>query len=308
MELITMGSQVRENYLKGLFDLGDQCLIEIQGKDARPFLNGILTNNIVSLKSNSGCYALFCTPKGKVLADLFCYSIDDRFIINCRKDLKAKILELLRRYIVIQKVEINDVSEEWGGVLILDSHIESTQKDFTYEVVEWEGRSVRKIYKHTWGYSGYEWWSKEPIKEDLKKKLNILEMSPQTQEILRIESLTPSYGIDFNENTLPQEANLMSSLNFEKGCYVGQETIARLQNLGHVNKRLVLLKVETNAPVQAGTKILSHQDSQEIGVVTSSCISPKYSGVIAMGYVRYANLGDLEFKINEKKATLLNPK
>ncbi len=279
----------------GWIDLSDHCLIEIQGVEARQFLNGILTNAIKTLLHGKGCYTCLCTPKGKILADLFCYATDTQFKLECYQNLKDKILELLRRYIIIQKVHLQDMSQEWGGVGVLGLKSPSfVQKHFpSFSHTSHLGHSwisnVWVIYKPQWGYSCFEFWMKKDLLSSFREKMSLPLISKEDQEVLRVESKTPLYGVDMSENTIPQEANLHEALNFKKGCYIGQETIARLQNLGHVNKQLVLLKIDGNEEVPKESKIVTLQ-GEEIGHVTSQCLSDKYKSRIALGYIKYAYL------------------
>lgn len=294
----------------GLLDLSKRCLIEVRGAEARVFLNSILTQDIKTLAIGTGGYTCFCTPKGKILADFFCYALEDHFKLECHQDLKNKILELLSRYILIQKVSLQDLSQEWGGVGVLGSESPSIiQKHFPG--VSWVApmshekiSDIWMIYKLQWGYPCFEFWMKQEYLSSFQKKLALPVISNEEQEIFRVESKTPLYGVDMNENTIPQEANLFHALNFQKGCYIGQETIARLQNLGHVNKQLVLLKIEGHEEVPKESKIITYA-SEEVGIITSQCFSPKYKSQIALGYIRYAHLGEKEFKINHKSAKIL---
>ncbi len=333
----------------GLLNLfSDTCLISVEGSDSRSFLNGLLTNNIKTLQKGMGCYTCVCSPKGKILADLFCYAVSDSFfILESRRELKNKILDLLKKYALNQKIKIREGAFHpeagnlafWGGRGILGTQAHSWfQKvypgcllptDLSHEhfvppdqnTEEPKGVWIKR--KNMWGYPCYEIWRDctlewnwegewphqqvNPIEPE--KYLSNLEdpsllISKSTQEILRIESKTPLYGVDMDENTIPQEANLFHALNFKKGCYVGQETIARLQNLGHVNKQLVLLKIEGNEEVPKESKIIT-QEGKEIGFITSQCFSPKYKSRIALGYIRYAHLGEKEFKIGQRSAKIL---
>lgn len=152
-----------------------------------------------------------------------------------------------------------------------------------------------KIYKIWWELPWIEIWSQKEIKIDLPK------IPCDVQEILRIESKTPLLGIDMNEETIPQEAGLKNALHFNKGCYMGQETITRLQHRGHVGKELALLKLNTNTLPARGEKIFSEK-GEESGWVTSSCHSLKYNSVIAMGYLRYAFLKEMAFHIANSSA------
>jgi folate-binding protein YgfZ len=102
--------------------------------------------------------------------------------------------------------------------------------------------------------------------------------------ILRLESGTPEYGLDIDDSNLPQEVDRDArAISFTKGCYLGQETICRIRDLGHANRKLAGLRIEgTNAPAP-GSRVL--RDSQEIGRVTSSAVSPRL-GVLALAYLR----------------------
>ena len=294
----------------GLLDLSDRCVTQVFGSDSRLFLNRILTQDIQTLSLGKGSYACLCTPKGKILADLFCYADQDDFKIECHQNLKDKILDLLRRYIFIQKVSLQDLSQEWGGVGVLGQESPSFVRTyFPHFSVEapFSHKSILDVwivYKSQWGYPCFEFWMKKENLVSFQKKLDAPFISKEDQEILRIESKTPLYGVDMDETTIPQEAHLFHALNFKKGCYIGQETIARLQNLGHVNKQLVLLKIDEKEEVSKGSKIFTQQ-GEEIGFITSQCFSPKYQCVIALGYIRYAHFEEKEFKIGKNLAKIL---
>lgn len=320
-----MPSQVRDEYQSAIqkaayFDL--PCSrIEIVGKDSRDFLNRVLTNHIKRLENKMGCYSCLCTSKGKILVDLYCYACKDYFVIDCDEGLKQKLIENLTRYIIFEDVMLKDVSKGWGGVMVIGpkSVVEindilplATLPDVDLSIqnimdpphILYITDSYWIIHKPLWGLNGYEIWVEQGGIKNLKRRLHIEELSEQTQEILRIESATPQYGLDMDEFNIPQEAQLMHALNFEKGCYVGQETIARLQNLGHVNKRLVLLRVKAEILPKPKTAIFT-LDHKEAGWTTSSSYSPKYKSLISLGYIKYAFKDMKDFTINDKRAEVI---
>ncbi len=297
-----------------LIDLKDRAYIDVKGADARKFLNGILTNNIQALQGATGCYSCLCTPKGKMTADLYCYTCEDYFGIDCAVVLKTTVLETLKKYIIFQKVEVVDQSEKWGAVGVIGpkaveflapKFLKLPQKEFGYEFVEWHHFKIWVLRKTMWGLPAYELWVSRKDLGELKVKLNLPELDSETKEILRIESATPLFGVDMDENTIPQEANLYSALNFNKGCYVGQEIIARLEHRGHVGKKLVQLKLSGTTLPKKGEKIFS-TEGQEIGQVTSSCLSPKFQSALALGYIRYASLDLTEVNIVNQIGTLIS--
>lgn len=296
-----------------LLDLSDRVYLDVKGPDSKKFLNGILTNNIQALKGATGCYSCLCTPKGKMIADLYCYTCGDYFGIDCSAALKPIILETLKKYIIFQKVELVDQSEKWGAVgvigpkavdFIKSKRIKIPEKEFEYCEATFDGLSMWVIRKKIWGLDGLELWCHREQLEKLKKSLNLPALNKETQEILRIESATPLFGVDMDQNTIPQEAGLYNALNFNKGCYVGQEIIARLEHRGHVGKKLVQIKIDSEKPPAAGEKILS-PDGQEIGHITSSCFSPKFGSALALGYIRHAFLIQTDAKVADKVATII---
>lgn len=294
----------------------DLSWIEVKGPDARKFLNGLLTNDINPLQDKAGCYSLMLTPKGKIIADLFCYPCEDHFGIVCEGRLKETILNHLKKYIVFQKVEVVDESEKWGALSVLGPEVlEPAWGDpTTCRRAEcplcghgrwWGDLQIHAIPKNQWGLPCHELWTHREKIPDLKAKLNLPALTKDIQETLRIESGTPLFGVDFDETTIPQEANLYPALSFTKGCYVGQEIVARLEHRGHVSKQLRQFHLTGKTPPSPKEKIFS-PDDQEIGFVTSSCFSDRYNTPLALGYLRYGFHNLPEVKIGQAKVKVQN--
>ena len=215
--------------------------IKVTGSDARSFLNRILTNDILHLKTGERNYNCLCSNKGKILADLYCEAEEKGFLLFFDASLTHKILDCIQKYIIADDVEVRE-----------------------------EGAD------------------------------STTEPSPAE----RIEQFIPKYGIDFDENNIPQEAGLHHALNFEKGCYVGQETIARLHFRGHVNKFLCQFIITGQTVPEPQSKILN-KEKIEIGFVTSSAWSPLYKSPVALGYLKYAYKDETEFWITSNMAKRL---
>jgi len=286
--------------------------IEVKGADAKKFLNGLLTNDINKLQGKSGCYALLLTPKGKIIADCFCYTCGDTFGIDCEQSLKPVILEHLKKYIVFQKVELSDQGGDWQALGVIGPKAkeflsmqlkELPTTEYTYLETVFGEIKLWVILKNRWGLPCYELWVKKSQATELKNKLNFPEISHEAQEILRIESGTPLFSIDFDQNSLPQEACLDEALSFDKGCYVGQEIVARLEHRGHVGKQLVQLFIEGNNPPTRGEKIFS-DDGKEIGRITSSIFSPTDKKSVSLGIISYASLNLTEVMAGDLKAQI----
>lgn len=274
----------------------DLCWIEIKGPDAQKFLNSVLTNDIRKL-APTGCYTLLLTPKGKIIADAVCYPCEDWFGLVCETKLKDAVITNLKKYILFQqKVEIKDNNGKWRTFGLIGPNARAAGEPLKAKDV-WVIPAVR------WGLPYAEVWARPKYYAWLKKKANAPALDTDAREVLRIESGTPAFGKDFDENTIPQEACLYHALSFDKGCYVGQEIVARLEHRGHVGKQLVQIFLESQTPPQPGEKIFSKAGT-EIGWVTSACFSPKNKKVVVLGYLRYAFLKETEGRIGASPAQI----
>lgn len=260
-----------------LIDLSHRSRLEVEGPEAKTFLNGIVTCDVKKLK-NSCSYALHLTHRGKIIFDFFLQESGGIYIIDVDPSIKENLFQTFQKYIVFQKVRILDMSADWGALAVIGDNPIPPQEE----------KGLLVFDKSLWGYPSREIWGPRNRIVALKNQLQLPELSPEAQEVLRIESATPKFGVDFGTETIPQEANLYNALSFDKGCYVGQEIVARLKHRGHVAKQLVLLATEEL--LKPGDKIFAAEAQKEIGQVTSSVLSTKYNSPIALAYLKYSAL------------------
>jgi len=208
------------------------------------------------------------TTKGKMQADLVVYCDQDRLLLELDPPLKDKIAQALRTHMVVDDVELlEDEGEEWG-VYGDEAFPDLDLRDYGF--VMRDGARVARTPEL--GVRGFHVFGPRPAGEL---------MSEDEAEVLRVEAGRPLYGKDMGEDRLPIEAGIPDAVSFTKGCYLGQEVIARATNLGHINKKLVGLRL--SAPVEPGAR-LSAPSRPDAGVVTSSVVSPRL-GPIALAYV-----------------------
>jgi folate-binding protein YgfZ len=241
----------------------------LTGPDRVRFLHGMVTNDVAGLQAGQGCHAAMLTPKGKMQADLVIYCDENQLLLELDAPLRDKVKQALTAHMVVDDVELVDVtdeSEEWGvyGEVFPDLDLPD------YHFVMRDGARIAKTPEL--GIRGFHLFGPRPAGEVL---------SEEEAEILRVEAGRPLYGKDMGEDRLPIEAGIPDAVSFTKGCYLGQEVIARATNLGHINKKLMGLRLE--APVEVGTK-LSAPSKPDAGVVTSAVVSPRL-GPIALAYV-----------------------
>ncbi|MBX7148608.1 hypothetical protein K1X76_05935 [bacterium] len=229
---------------------------EVKGDKAATFLHGQLTNSIKTLKNGECNYNLLLTLKGKVLADLYVYKKEDKFYFSCAPQAEPIIITHLKKMAPLSRVELIPYPTCVFHVLGANKAGVSFKTDRL-------------------GIEGYDVW-------DLDKPEGEI-IPPETQECIRIENKITRWGIDFNDENLPQEALLDRALHFNKGCYLGQEIIARLHYKGHVNKIIGLLKSDTE--MKKGDEI--YYEKKAIGKITSSVYSKNYKSWMALGYLPY---------------------
>jgi glycine cleavage system T protein len=285
----------------GLLDFSNAMLLEVSGGDRIRFLNGMLTNDIKSLQPGQGCYTTMLTSQGRIVADMQVYCREGALLLTAGAVLREKLPQALKKYIIADQVELADCSESQGILSLQGPHasellsrLVSTnlpQETFGHAASEILGTPVH-LCRHRRGCSdGYDLvFPQERLAESWSAILEagvVLGIRPVGWEAFntkRIEAGIPLYGIDMDENQLPLEAGLLSAISFTKGCYIGQEIVARVTYRGQVNWRLSGLLLPDSVPLASGTSV--QKDGREVGWVTSSTYSPALSRAIAIGYLR----------------------
>jgi folate-binding protein YgfZ len=286
----------------GIADRSNRGRISVFGEDRVAFLQALFTND-VNRPSGEGVYGFFLTPKGRIVSDARIYVLSDRVLLDVEPAQREAVLGYLDRYHFTEKVEFEDVTGAtvclglYGPRVPVLFEILSGGNPLPAESKAFEFRSgeatVVAIGNGVTGEPGAEFFLPKEAAEAFVDKLLALQAKPvglQAIEVARTEAGVPRFGIEMNENTIPLEAGLGPvGISFTKGCYVGQEVIARIDARGEPAKRLAGFSVDGPLPA-AGTPI--RQGDREIGFVTSAIVSPSLRGrPIAMGYV-HKNVAD----------------
>ncbi len=285
----------KAGYFRDDFNAG----FEISGKDAVPYLQGMVSNDVQSLKPGQGCYAACLTAVGKMISDLWVYRYEEGVFVILPKSQKKKIMDHLDQFVFIEEVSFKDLEEETDLFFLQGPLSGKLIEEVTGEKIMWapnshrsflwKGVPIRMVHISTTGEEGFGLLipkhATTGFLQELVKKgdsYGLRQIGPETVEVLRIEAGLPRFGIDMNESTIPLEAGLSHAVSYTKGCYVGQEVIARATHIGHVNKALTGLKVE--GPASAGDKMI--ENGNEIGHLTSACYSPVLASFAALATVR----------------------
>ncbi len=258
----------------GVISLNNWSQVQLTGKDRTSFLHNMCTNDIRRLEPGQSCEA-FCTDvKGKILAHVLVVAEADRLQLVTVPGQAERILTHLNRYIIREDVQLADVTADFAwSYLIGPRASEGATKSEALRIESkqlWPGGSlVRNSSKET---------------TSLGSLRNVDTNSP-AWTALRVESCWPLFGTDFDESYLPQEINRdRQAISFTKGCYLGQETIARIDALGHVNKKLALVRFSGSEVPTVGSKLF--QGDSEVGTITTSTWSPQLAAPAALAVVR----------------------
>lgn len=287
----------------GLIDRSHRGRLTLAGKDAAKALGGLVTNHVEALAPGQGQYAAALTAKGKIVADVRIFMREDSFLVDAPVRAADAWLAMVRKFINPRLAKHEDVtattrcigvfgprarqhiSEVTGinastlGVLPLHSHITATVDDAPVMVAH-----VPDI-----GVEGFDIFLPAESFDGLWKALLYVGAAPvglEAWDIARVEAGRPEWGIDIDDSTIPQEANLdeLHAVSYTKGCYVGQEVVARVHFRGHVNRVLRGLRLADGKLPELRAQLLDHTD-KIVGDVRSAVESPRL-GAIALGMVR----------------------
>jgi len=273
------------------------------GEKSADALNGLLTNDVGTLASGQGLYAAALTPKGKVIADLRVLRLEHDFLVDVSPRARDGWTSVVRKYV---NPRLSKYSDETDTQRVLG--LFGTQARYVAEEVTGIGHSALGIllpYAHVtiqrdgvdvlvmrspdFGVEGYELFVPGDSFDrfwELATKAHATPAGVAVTEIARVEAGRPEWGVDMDDNTIPQEANLeeLAAISYTKGCYTGQEVVARVHFRGHVNRTLRGLRAPgTHGP--APKAALLDAEGKVVGEVRSSVTSPRL-GAIALGMVR----------------------
>ncbi len=269
-------------------ELGERGLIRVTGGDRVRFLNGMVTADVSSLGTGSACHSLQLDRKGHILAELWVLVLDDAMLLDSAPETESALLEALEKHLIADDVELRGVSG-WDQIGIEGPDAAAAIEAEIARVPE-PGCFERDASGRIWiaGGSlgeGARVLGERAAIEELRHALQLPGLSGEACEVLRIDAFRPAHVIDFGQRNFPQEARLEASVSFTKGCYIGQEIVARIESRGAVNRFLVKLRPEL--PVAAGAEVRS--DGVAVGRITSSASSGA-TGPIALGYLRKSHV------------------
>ncbi|HVC18804.1 MAG TPA: glycine cleavage T C-terminal barrel domain-containing protein [Vicinamibacterales bacterium] len=292
----------------GLFDRTARGRLLVSGGDRAAFLHGILTNDIAALAPGQGCYAMYLTVQGRVIADMDVLNTGDAFLLGVHADVTAALCARLDQLVFTEDVRIADGTDalaEWHvcgpeAAVLVASLAEVSEgrlaparlaalPEYGSLPVRIGAGDVRVARLSPTGLDGFSLFVDAAHGTFVHRTLvaaGAVELSPEVVETLRVEAGVPAFHRDIDETTIPLETGVEArAISFTKGCYVGQEVIVRVMHRGHgrVARKLVGLAVDGEVVPVPGDPI--RVGDRDAGRVTSAVRSPALGRPIALGYV-----------------------
>ena len=298
----------------GIADVSYRGRHRLIGEDRAQFLHRIISNDVESLSIGQGTYATILTHRGKIIADMNISVLADAIRIDTAPETTESLFKELDKYIIADDVALFDVTAETGAIAVhgpQSTALVESVLDINALATLREGhncfREADALFKsaivcvHTRGTGEIGWTlytdaaALTSLWEILTTKDADFDVQPigwYALESLRIEAGVPRYGSELTDAVIPLEAELEHAIDFEKGCYIGQEIVARMKYRGHPNRLLRGIEIDTTLTSQnchrdfLGARVFN--GNKEVGWVTSATFAPTLGKSVALGYVRMA--------------------
>ncbi|WP_260703768.1 CAF17-like 4Fe-4S cluster assembly/insertion protein YgfZ [Edaphobacter flagellatus] len=289
----------------GIAALNQTGWIRITGSDRVRWLNGMATNSIQGLALGQGGYNFFLNAQGRIQGDGYVFaapifaSSEALFLETAKQQIPA-LIPYLDHYIIMDDVELADVTSDWHGITIVGPQAASTLAQLGLAVdhlnqlesseMLWNSIKLTAIHAYSPAIPRFELWASTPADAEALftalKAAGSLPCEPAAFEALRILEGTPLYGADIRDRDLPQETNQARALHFAKGCYLGQEIVERIRSRGNVHRTFTAFRLSGTVPAR-GTTLESA--GKPVGELTSIVTLEDNQGQpihLALGYAR----------------------
>jgi len=311
----------------GVIDLSSRGRFLVSGSEAVQFLNGLITNDMKTLEENRWMPAAFPSVQGRLIASVRVVRKPDDatgkkpvpvFLIDTEPATHEAVLKTIERFTLAGDFHVVDLTSQTALLSLqgrrADDVIGSVIGDSAHAIsahgaaqIEWQDKSLTVLRATHTAEDGFDLVvnaDQATALWDAFVQAGATPVGHEALDRLRIETGVPRYGIDMDETNVVTETGLDEAVSYTKGCYIGQEIIARIKYRGHVAKKLVGLVFDRARKIDKDAAIKS-TDAKEIGRITSSTLSPHLGCTIALGYVKYDYLAaDTEVKVTSAQGDL----
>jgi hypothetical protein len=282
-------------------DTSDMGRLKATGDDTLDLLNRMSTNRVLDLAPGQGASTILTTDRGRILDLIGVANLGDYVLLLTSPGAQQTVIDWLDRYTIMEDLTVEDITGDTALLTVLGpaspGRLEPAIGVPLAQIAPYHtlactiaGHPARVIRRPQGQLPGFDLLLfPEAVPDAWQHLINsgITPIGSAAYEALRVRHAIPAYGREMGDAYNPLEAGLIGSIDFHKGCYIGQEVIARLDTYQKVQKRLVMLRFSTDAAVSSGAA-LQHQD-QAVGTVTSVSQTPTTGELIGLGYVRAAN-------------------
>ncbi len=266
-------------------------IIKLAGSERVTWLQGMITNDVEKLRPGTGCYAAHLTPQGRIVAHMRVLIDEEAIWLSLERATVASLMAAFDKLLIMEDVQMEDASGQYSVIAVLGPNAAQTLESWMNEPLQVTAKYAHRPFEDcriVVSDVGYEVWVPVGRTDNILRRLaqsGATAIDRGTWDVLRTEAGLPVYGVDIDESTTMPEIG-EAGISYEKGCYIGQEVVAKVKYIGHVNRRFVGLIIsgtdlpDLKAPVRKGER--------EVGYVTTALFSPGLQKPIALGFVSRA--------------------
>jgi folate-binding protein YgfZ len=270
-------------------------LLELTGADRQRFLNAYATCDVKSLAAGAGLYGFLTSAQGRILSDLAVLALPDRLWLEVGAGREADLTDHLRKYILVDRVEIHPLEKALltligprSAAVLAELGLPEPAADWHHAAAALAGAEVTVARTGLLGAPAFTLWASPEAAPELEVRLRardgVVAVGEEALDVLRVEAGIPRYGVDFGPDNFPQETGIEEAVSYTKGCYLGQEVVARIHYRGGVQKILRRLEFDGGAEAPAaGVPLLA--EGREAGTASSVVRSPVSGQVRGLGIV-----------------------
>jgi|SRR5579884_1580884 len=263
-------------------------VIRLTGADRVSWLQGMVTNDVQKLAAGQGCYAAHLSPQGKLVAHMLVLRDDDCLWLVLERAAIPHLVSAFDKLLIMEDVQIVDESQTLDIIGVLGPQAASIVESWLGESLQIEdeyGHRAFGDYRIVRTKLGHQVWVRHGVVDKVLRAVaqsGATAIDRGTWDVLRTEAGWPIFGVDIDETTTMPELG-EAGISYDKGCYIGQEVVAKIKYIGHVNRRFVGLLISGELLPQAKSPI--RRGEKEVGYVTTSLFSPGLRQPIALGFV-----------------------
>ena len=266
-------------------------ILQLTGPERQSWLQGMVTNEVEKLTAGEGCYAAHLSAQGRVVAQMIVLVAEEVVWLLVERTAAEKLVTVFDRLIIMEDVQVRDASPDYEVLGLLGPERGAVLQRWTGKPFEESALYAHRAFPQGRLFTtdiGIDAIVARGTAEDALRALmaaGAVAIDTETWDVLRTEAGLPLYGVDIDETTTLPELG-QRGISYDKGCYIGQEVVARIRYIGHVNRRFVGLICEGSVVPEARAAIQAQ--GKDVGYVTTRVFSPGLNKAIAMGFVNRA--------------------